>query len=209
MKKILFLLAAVLVIAVQGASAHAHVTLSPRKAVVGRQAYDVRVPNEKNIPTVKLQLLVPDGVTVTGVQQLSGWRHTTKAESGGADDGHGGTLDRITEITWEGGAVQPGEYMVFSFATNYQGDPTELAWKAYQTYSDGSVVPWDDSSENAPAPKVTIAAESDLDAVRGEVAKLAEPKEDEGFTSDANTWIAGLALILGLSGLLIALRHKQ
>lgn len=71
---------------------------------------------------------MPDGVNVTGILPVPGWRHSeTKvavSETASEEGGHGGeATGRITEITWEGGAINPGEYMLFSIATNHESEP--------------------------------------------------------------------------------------
>jgi len=147
---------------------YAHVSLIPNKATPGSTSYMVRVLNEKEIPTVEVRLLVPEGTEVNRVGYLAGWSHTfkregavakpkgameegvhTDEEKGAADEG------RVTEITWTG-KMSAGEYIEFPLIAKYTGEPTVLAWKAYQKYSDGEVVPWDGSSEKAELAKVEI-----------------------------------------------------
>ncbi len=208
---------------VTSVTASAHVRLDPATAVVGRQVYGVRVPNEKDIPTVSVRLVVPDGVEVTGVMPLSGWSHTEKmmpvevhAEEEEAAAGHNDeeATERVAEVTWSGGQIAKGEYMMFYVNTNYEGDPAKLVWKAYQTYSDGSIVAWDDSTEEAPAPAVTVTEKSDLEMLKGTVEELkgaqSAPKEqEESFSPDLNTWLAGGALVVAVGALMAGLRKNS
>lgn len=201
------------------APAFAHVRLDPSTTVVGRQVYGVRVPNEKEIPTTKLRLVVPDSVDVTGIMPVNGWTYSVKkvptaanAEKAAGSHSDEEAADRISEITWEGGQIKAGEYMIFNFNTNYTGQPAELTWKAYQTYSDGSVVPWDGSSEEAEAPVVKVTAESTSEALQKSVDSLSKDlaaKKDGGFEPDANTWIAGFALVLGIVSLMMVLKSRK
>lgn len=214
MKKRIFAVLATLSFILSAGSASAHVRLDPSTAVVGRQTYYVRVPNEKDIPTVNVRLVVPANVEVTGVLSAPGWTHSEKTEAIEHDGeqaetgGHGDeAATRITEITWSGGQISKGEYMLFGIATNYTGSPAELTWKAYQTYSDGTIVPWDDSSDEGPAPKVSITAESALNALEGKVDEIALKQSDsEGFKADANTYLAGAALLIAIASLGLTLR---
>lgn len=197
----------------------AHVRLDPSTTVVGRQVYGMRVPNEKDIPTTKVRLVVPEGVEVTGVLPISGWSHSEKKVKveASAEEAAGGHSDeeateRITEVTWEGGEIKAGEYIIFNFSTNYTGEPKEVVWKAYQTYSDGSVVPWDGSSDEAEAPTVKITAESASDTLKKSVeANSNEIKalKDKGFEPDANTYLAGAALVFGIVSLMMTLKKRQ
>lgn len=202
--------------------ASAHVRLSPSTAVVGRQVFDVRIPNEKDIPTTKVMLIVPEEVEITGVMPIPGWTHTVKKvpvesdhdEMAEAEGGHAHeeATERISEITWQGGEIKDGEYMNFSINTNYTGSPTKLVWKAYQTYSDGSVVPWDDSSADNPAPTVDITEKSALETLQGSVSALqadVAKSDNEGFEPDLNTWLAGAALLVATGSILYNIRKQQ
>lgn len=221
MKKLLASFALFAAMLLPAVPVSAHVRLDPSTTVVGRQVYGVRVPNEKEISTTKVRLVVPDGVDITGVLPVAGWTHAEKkmkVESAAAEEmaegGHDeeAATERITEITWEGGEIKAGEYMVFNFSTNYTGEPKEVTWKAYQTYSDGSVVPWDGSSEEAEAPTVKITAESAADSVKKSVDDLSKEvaaQKDKGFEPDVNTWLAGVALVFAIVTLMLVLKGRQ
>ncbi len=211
MKKLLFVLAALAATFALPATASAHVRLDPATAAVGRQSFGVRVPNEKDIPTTKVVVVVPDGVDITGVMPIPGWNHSEKKvpienpeEPSG---GHGeAAAERISEITWSGGEIKAGEYMVFNFNTNYTGGPADLKWKAFQTYSDGTVVPWDDSSADNPAPVVKITETSATQQLTDQVAEI--QKESDSFKPDLNTWLAGAALLVGAAALFMTIRKS-
>lgn len=205
-------------------NASAHVRLDPSTAVVGRQVYGVRVPNEKDIPTVSVRLVVPDGVEVTGIQPIAGWTYTKKTmnveseteeshsegEEAAGGHGHSETTERVSEVTWSGGQIADGEYMVFYLNTKYDGDPVKLVWKAYQTYSDGTVVPWDDSSDDAPAPVVTITEKSAMETLQDEVKTLKTSQETSSsngaLSPTVNTWLAGGALVAAVVAIMLAVR---
>ncbi len=200
--------------------AFAHVRIEPSTTVVGRQVYGVRIPNEKAIPTTKVRLVVPDGIEVTGIMPAAGWSHTEKkvkvehneaeekAEAGGHQDEE--ATERISEIVWTGGKISDGEFMVFNIATNYEGSPAKITWKAYQTYSDGSVVAWDGSSEEAEAPVVEVTEKTELEALQASVADLkSNQNSDDGFKADLNTWLAGGALLIGLAAIMMQLEKRQ
>lgn len=220
MKRLIASFAVAVAAVLSSVPAYAHVRLDPSTAVVGRQVYGVRVPNEKDISTTKVRLVVPEGVEVTGVLPVAGWTHSekkVKVEAPAEEKAEGGhseeeATERITEITWDGGEIKAGEYMVFNFNTNYTGEPKEVVWKAYQTYSDGSVVPWDGSSDEAEAPTVKITAESATVTLQKSVESLSKDvaeQKDSGFEPDANTWIAGLALVFGIVALMLTLRKQR
>ena len=203
MNKLLVSVFTLVIILIFAPAISAHVTLDPKEAVIGRQAYSVRVPNERDVATTKVELQVPTGVEITGILPIPGWQHTEKKNN-----------DMITAITWSGGTINPGEYMLFSFSTNYTGNPGVVMWKAYQTYADGQVVPWDSSSDEHPAPKVSIKKgtmtntdDDDHDAAAPEVQSM--NKSEEHMSPDMNLWISGVALLVSLTALIVSVRGKK
>jgi uncharacterized protein YcnI len=128
-------------------TASAHVTVRPNEVGVGKfENFILGVPTEKDIPTVGVRLVVPEGLEHVSPVVVPGWRIAlTRAEEeeaghmGEGDEHHG----RITEISWTGGSIPAGFKMDFAFSAKVPSSETTLPWKAYQTYSDGSVVAWE------------------------------------------------------------------
>lgn len=177
----------------------AHITLDPQEAEIGRQIYSIRVPNERDIATTKVEVVIPDGVDITGVLPIYGWQHTEEKQQ-----------DKITKITWSEGKINAGEYMVFNIASNYTGSPAILHWEAYQTYADGEVVMWDDRSQEHPAPKVRIMERvSTPEESNYEASQKLVPKPQSSVTTSLNMWISGVALIISLIALVISLKGKK
>src|ERR671911_196213 len=59
------------------APAGAHVVVSPEVVTAGDYAtLTVSVPTEKEIPTTKIRVEVPEGFLLSGVQPVPGWEHT-------------------------------------------------------------------------------------------------------------------------------------
>jgi uncharacterized protein YcnI len=143
----LVLLAACLVV-VTPTVALAHVSVSPEGVAPGDYAtLTVKVPTEKEIPTTEVRVEVPEGFTFGGVQPVPGWEHEFEEEGG-----------VVTAVTWSGGEIGPREFQQFPVSAQAPEKPGEYAWKATQTYEDGSVVEWTgppDSEE--PAAVVEVA----------------------------------------------------
>ena len=81
MKITKFLLSAVSFLVLLGMTsvADAHVTLNPKVSEPGSyEEYQVRVPVERDQNTVKLELVVPDGVTLSTVEPVPGFKHEFK-----------------------------------------------------------------------------------------------------------------------------------
>jgi uncharacterized protein YcnI len=121
-------------------AASAHVTVRPRESVPGAQErYTVRVPTEGAVSTTKVELIIPDGVTVTDVPRPAGAAHDLKRVAG-----------RIVSITWTK-EIKPKEVAEFVFvATNPQGGP-QIVWKAHQHFADGTSADWTGPPSKRPA----------------------------------------------------------
>lgn len=117
---------------------YAHVTVSPKTAQTGeRVTFTVSVPNEKELATTELRLVVPD--TLEGAQPtiVAGWEIETVGER-----------EQIREITWSGGNIPAGQRADFTLKGQVPASAGKIEWKAYQTYADGKVVAWDQSESS-------------------------------------------------------------
>lgn len=208
MKRIVPVFIVVAVLFAFAGQVSAHVTLSPKEAVVGYTTFTVNVPTEKEIPTVEVRVVVPEGVEVHGVAPVSGWSHTEKkadmeANTGTDHKGEGSEHGKVTEILWTGGKIAEGEFVQFPISVSYAGDPKSLVWKAYQKYSDGSVVAWDDTNEKSPAPKVAIVATSKLDQI---VAELDAMKKN---SSTQVSWLPVGAFLFSVAALAMSIKRNK
>jgi uncharacterized protein YcnI len=144
---------AVLTLATPGL-AWAHVVVSPEEVAAEDYAtLTVSVPTEKEVPTTKVKVEVPDGFVLSGVQPVPGWDYSFEEDGG-----------LITAITWSGGEIRPREFQQFLIQAQAPEDPGEYPWKAIQTYEDGSVVEWTgppDSEEPASVVEVVSGGSED------------------------------------------------
>ncbi|WMT41468.1 YcnI family protein [Paenibacillus sp. D2_2] len=116
-------------------NASAHVTVSPNSSAPGSwETYSIKIPSEKDLPTTKIALKVPEGFDFKQYQPVPDWKvELTKDESG-----------KITTVTWsaEKDGIGPGEFQKFEFVGKNPDHEADLAWNAFQYYSDGSIVEW-------------------------------------------------------------------
>lgn len=191
--------------------ASAHVTVNPNESAAGGfERYAVRVPTEKPVPTVKLELEIPANVTFSKVAPKPGWKYELKKDAAG----------KVTGIVWSGGSIAADEFDEFYFQARNPKDPGKIAWKAYQTYGDGSVVEWvEPEGSSRPASitniKAAIAASAADDdhgvAVRpagGDASAVpAATTSNNGLPMGLLAASGGVALLaLGLS--IVALRRS-
>ena len=135
MKRLSFVVGGILSVGAMlavSAPAWAHVVVSPEVVTAGDyETLTVSVPTEKEIPTTKIPVVVPEGFLLSGVQPVAGWEHTFE-EDGGV----------VRAVTFSGGEIRPQEFQQFLLQAQAPDKPGEYPWKAFQTYEDGSVVEW-------------------------------------------------------------------
>src|ERR687889_1027791 len=87
MKRLLFARSGVLGVGAMlavSAPAWAHVVVSPEMVTAGDyETLTVSVPTEKEVPTTKIQVEVPEGFLLSGMQPVPGWEHTFEEAAGG------------------------------------------------------------------------------------------------------------------------------
>jgi uncharacterized protein YcnI len=191
--------------------ASAHVTVHPDSYAKGATdgALTFRVPDESDTAsTTKVQLFLPTDHPLLGVlvSPHDGWTAKvtdTKLKTPVKTD-DGTITDAVSEITWTGGKIGPGQYEDFDVAFGQLPDDTaRLAFKTLQTYSDGKVVRWieeaaggDEEPEN-PAPVLKLTSETGTS-----VAPKASATASAASASDSTARGLGVAgLVVGVLGL--------
>ncbi len=111
------------------------------------ETYRLQVPTEKPLDTTEVKLFVPTGLTISTFQTLAGFERSVEKNADGI----------ITTVTWKGKIGQQ-EFQRFLFRAKNPAQPTTLLFKVYQTYSDGSIVKWEDEDSKGknPASRVEI-----------------------------------------------------
>jgi len=200
MKKTLTLLAlAGALLAVPAASAH--VTLNPNEVPADSfSRFAVRVPTERpDADTTKVVLQLPEGLFFVSFQPKPGWKRTVTMEKLDPPVSVFGEMqtERIATVTWEGGAIAPGEFDEFGLSAKVPNQAGRtLVFPAVQTYSSGEVVRWIGAPDaDEPAPRVTLSAK---------VAEGPAPPADESTaaaeSSEDDSDLDGLALGFGIAG---------
>ena len=166
------------------ATASAHVTMNPEKAPADSfTAFQIRVPTEENVPTVKLSIQLPEGLDEVSFQPKPGW---TRTQNG-----------RV--VTWSGGKIGVGEFDEFGISIHLPNTPGKtLVFPATQTYANGKVVHWiGPLTADEPAPHVILeAAESETAST---TTTSASSSDESGDDHD------GLAIGLAIAGIAVGL----
>jgi uncharacterized protein YcnI len=153
-------------------TASAHVVVTPLTTLAGAyEQYTVRAPGElPKANFTKLRIELPPKIKFFLVgQTLPGWKYELEKEG-----------DKVKAIVWtatnEG--VKPGEFALFSFMGNNAMETGDVPIKAYQTYSDGTVIPWDGSKAEFELPSVEITPSAGFDH-HGKPLKPGEKESDD------------------------------
>jgi len=134
-------------IATLSVAATAHVTVSPKESAVGAHVkYVVRVPNEKQVDTVAIEIRFPSALRVRSFEQRPGWMTEPIRDASGT----------LIGVRWRG-SLPPQQFAEFGLLAVNPAAAGDLAWSAIQSFADGTKVEWSGAAgSKTPAPRVTI-----------------------------------------------------
>jgi hypothetical protein len=108
--------------------AQAHIRINPTESVAGgREMYRMRVPNEKQVNSSRIEGEFPAGLKVYAFEPKAGW----KVELRKNDKGD------IIGATWTG-ALKPYEFLEFGMLAINPQAAGDLSWRFVQYYDDGT-----------------------------------------------------------------------
>jgi uncharacterized protein YcnI len=196
------------------APAFAHVIVTPHQVgIAATQDFTVSVPNERNDPVVALRLVMPKGLSDVSPNTTPGWKISVKSKGKGDNA-------TVSEIDWSKGSIPVGQREEFIFQAQVPPSPTTLDWKAYQTYSDGTVVAWDvdpakfanmtDAQQDAMADKQNKGEYSTTNVVNDLTSS--DTSADSANAVAQNVQFAeifsGVAILIALFSFALSLRKK-
>jgi uncharacterized protein YcnI len=193
-------------------AASAHVTINPSAAEAGSYSViTVKVPNESaTASTTRIELSLPTDTPFTSVRYVpvAGWSAELVTEELPEPVTVNDTeiTEAITTVIWTadaGSEIADGQLQQFELSLGPVPDVGSVTLPTDQYYSDGSVVSWSETEEDAelPAPVLYINDEAPSDHHGGshddtEATVAAEPA---AATSSDDV----LARVLGLGGLVL------
>ncbi|MDR7383635.1 YcnI family protein [Promicromonospora iranensis] len=206
--------------------AYAHVTVNPDStAADSYSSLTFRVPTESDTEsTEKLVVDLPTDTPFLSVtpRSLPGWDVEVEVET--LDEPfevEGATVDEApARITWtaeKGNEVPPHEYQEFAVRVGaLPEEGTEIVLPAHQTYTDGTVVDWDDlvaddgKEPEAPAPVFTTTAAEAEGGHHGAAASDDASDDASGETAAADDapavdpvgrWLGAAGIVVGAVGI--------
>ena len=113
-------------------AALAHAVVYPKRAEPGAyERYLLRVPNERGVPTQRVEIVFPAGVRVVSFGDVPGWTLEVKKDSSGA----------VTGAVWTG-TLPPERFVELPFVAVNPKSDARLVWPVTQTYANGERVDW-------------------------------------------------------------------
>jgi len=166
--------------------ANAHVTVWPRSAARGAfERYVVRVPNERNVPTTRVEIHFPAEVRISSFLEVAGWQLQVLTDSAG----------KITGAVWTG-SLPAKRFIEFPFIGVNPKEGERIVFPATQTYEGGEVVQWSGpEGSKTPASVTTLTERPAAGSAAGSGG------------SSTSLYVALAALVLGLVSLGLSLRR--
>lgn len=162
------------------AVARAHAVVYPKTSVAnGFEKYILRVPNERDVPTTRIEIHFPDGLRVEAFADVPGWQLQVITDSTKA----------ITGAIWTG-TLEPQRFVELAFEAKNPKSATRLTWPVYQTYSNGERVEWTGPEHTKTPASVTAIEAPSLAGTIGH-----------------SGWVSGGALLLALTALGLVMRR--
>lgn len=203
-------------------AASAHVTVAPNTAAAGSYALlTIKVPNESaTAVTTKIELDIPADTPFSSVSYVPvpGWTVDTVTETLPTPVKiEGGEITKaVTKVTWTaqpGSEIAAGQLQLFPLSVGPVPDTGKIVLKALQSYSDGTLVSWSETTENAehPAPVLYVndaPAGDHHDSTTGPTVD-AEPHAPSTAVASSDDAVArglGIAgLVLGAVGVVLGI----
>jgi uncharacterized protein YcnI len=159
----------------------AHAVVYPKASATGAfERYVLRVPNERKVPTTRIEMQFSSDVRISSFEDVPGWTIEVKRD----------TAQRIVGAIWTG-SLPPERFVELPFVAANPKTATEIHWPVIQTYADGELAEWTGpAGSKRPASSTTIAA--------------AEPAG-----AGLSQWMAPVALALAVISLGVALRPRK
>lgn len=193
-------------------SAYAHVTVNPSQSTQGSfEVFTVRVPSEQEGFTTGVEVRIEEGVEISRVEPKPGWSYEMERDANG----------KVTSIVWstEGEGLARTEFTEFRMQGRVGEEATTITWRAYQTYSDGSVAEWTGAEgSDKPASVTTVqprpeGAETDshghVVGSTGGDAHTSDAEQAAPAASNWSTYLSAAALIIALAALVIVLARGR
>jgi len=126
-----------------------HAVVYPKASTTGAyEKYVLRVPNEKDVATTRVEIHFPADVRVSSFSDVPGWQLEVLTDS----------AKKIIGAVWTG-TLAAHRFVELPFVAANPKTAATLVWPVFQTYAGGEKVEWTGpQGSKTPASSTTIAA---------------------------------------------------
>lgn len=178
------------------AVASAHVSVVPAQSSTGAwETYTLKVPSEKAVATVQVDLRIPEGATFKQYEPTPGWDVSIEGN----------------KVSWKttGAGIQAGQFQRFYFTVQNPAAAGELAWDAYQHYADGSLVEWSGEEGTETPHAITVIVQAAVGDSHSHDSMNMDGDEsmvtDEHDSASSTSPLVYIALVAALLALVLAI----
>jgi uncharacterized protein YcnI len=195
------------------APAWAHVHVEADHAQPGADAtltFEVPNESEKAATTTELTVALPN-LTSVSTQQMPGW--TVRLNR----DAAAGTVKSITWTAAPSAGIAPDQFALFRVAVLLPKTDS-VSFPATQTYSDGTVVKWDQpttpggAEPEYPSPTLALTGQA-ADEHGATIAAAPAPSNatavSASSTDDSARWLAGAGIAIGVVALALTVWRRR
>lgn len=188
----------------------AHATVKPNSVGIGKfQSFTLGVPSEKPIATVGVRLVLPDNLNYFTPNVKPGWKINIKKglppNVNETDINNINNEPKTIEINWTGGNIPAEMRDEFTFSAQVPDQPTTLKWKVYQTYTDGTIVSWDQdpsiTKENTSSEESEDNGPYSKTEVIDDLTPTVMPKNSTNLKNVIAVGLSALSLLISLIAL--------
>jgi uncharacterized protein YcnI len=187
-------------------AAWAHVHVEADHAEPGSDAIlTFEVPNESDTGALTTQLsVVLPNLTSVSAEQTPGWTDRLDRDTAA------GTVRSVTWTAAPGTGIGPDQFALFRVAVQLPKSDT-VSFPAIQTYSDGTVVRWDQpplpngGEPEHPAPTLTLGGRDS----HGATEVTAAPGESKTLADNTARWLAGAGILIAGAAAALALARRR
>lgn len=164
----------------------AHAVVVPGTTSVGAyETYTLRVPNEKDIATTRVEITFPAEIFVISFAEVTGWDLEVERDETG----------RAVSAAWTG-ELPPNRFVELPFVGVNPREPATLVWAVDQTYRGASgeeVVSWSGPEDSEfPASRTSVVASAE------EAVTAGAAHDDQQDADDVLPLVALLTSVVAL-----------
>ena len=163
--------------------AYGHAVVFPRMSTHGtRESYFLRIPNEKDNPTVRIEIQFPDSLRNVAFADVPGWKLEIIQNA----------AQKVTGAVWTG-SLEPHHYVDLPFVASNPHSGASVTWPVVQTYANGEKAEWTGAAGTRSPASVTTLSDPPISILGHQ----------------AGAWAAVLALVLSVGAMILAVRRPR